>query len=101
LQCLGSAACISIMSEASAWYSLARLDPTANLGMVEFLLRVPDDQFYRQGQRSFLIQCAFRNRLPESVLCGKRKGLQAADVARDQLGDVLWLEVEVRRHGRQ
>jgi hypothetical protein len=48
--------------------------------MVEFLLRVPDEQFYQRGQNSFLMKRAFRNRLPVQVLNGKRKGLQAADL---------------------
>jgi asparagine synthase (glutamine-hydrolysing) len=47
---------------------------------VEFILRVPDDQFRRQGQSNWLFQRTFRNRLPEPVLNGHRKGLQAADV---------------------
>lgn len=67
-------------SEMAAWYSLARMDPTANLSMLEFLLRVPDDQFYLRGQGSFLYKRAFRNRVPEPVLCPQRGGLQAADV---------------------
>jgi asparagine synthase (glutamine-hydrolysing) len=67
-------------AELAARHSLASLDPTADLAMVEFLLRVPDDQFYRGGQSSFLMRRAFRNRLPDPVLNGQRKGLQAADV---------------------
>lgn len=74
----GTTSCIP--SELSARQSLSALDPTANLSLLEFLLRVPDDQFYRMGQRSFLIQRAFRNRMPESVLLAKPKGLQSADL---------------------
>ena len=48
--------------------------------MVEFLLRVPDDQFRYRGQDSWLFRRAFRNRLPAPVLNGERKGLQAADL---------------------
>jgi hypothetical protein len=44
------------------------------------MLRVPDDQLRRQGQGSWLFRRAFRNRLPEPVLQGQRKGLQAADL---------------------
>jgi asparagine synthase (glutamine-hydrolysing) len=68
-----------IGAEMAARYSLSYLDPTANLSLVEFLLRVPDDQFYRGGGSS-LIRRAFQNRLPEPVLHVQRKGLQAADV---------------------
>jgi asparagine synthase (glutamine-hydrolysing) len=67
-------------SELSAWHSLSCVDPTANLSMFEFLLRVPDDQFYRRSERNFLMKRAFQNRMPEAVLYGRRKGLQAADV---------------------
>lgn len=66
--------------EMAARYSLSYLDPTANRSLVEFLLRVPDDQFYRRGEGSFLLKRAFRNRMPEPVLYVQRKGLQAADV---------------------
>jgi asparagine synthase (glutamine-hydrolysing) len=68
-----------IGEEMAARHSLSYIDPTANLSLVEFLLRVPDDQYYRKGG-SYLIRRAFRNRLPEAVLNGHRKGLQAADV---------------------
>jgi asparagine synthase (glutamine-hydrolysing) len=67
-------------SEMGAKHSIAFLDPTFNQSLVEFILRVPDDQFRHQGQTSWLMRRAFRNRMPEVVLEGRRKGLQAADV---------------------
>jgi asparagine synthase (glutamine-hydrolysing) len=67
-------------SELGSRHSMSFLDPTFNLPLVEFILMVPDDQFRRQGQGSWLMRRAFRNRLPEAVLNGRRKGLQAADV---------------------
>jgi asparagine synthase (glutamine-hydrolysing) len=69
-----------IYSELSGHHGMGLLDPTANLDLVEFLLRVPDSQFRRNGQGSSLIRRAFRDRLPSPVLEGRRKGLQAADV---------------------
>jgi asparagine synthase (glutamine-hydrolysing) len=69
-----------LWSEIGARHSISFLDPTFNQSMVQFLLRVPDDQFRRQGQSSWLFRRAFRNRLPEPVLNGQWKGLQAADV---------------------
>jgi len=69
-----------IASEMAARYSLVSLDPTANLDLLEFLLRVPDNQFRRKGQSSFLMKRAFHNRLPAPVLNVKNKGLQAADL---------------------
>ena len=69
-----------IWPEMAARDSISILDPTANLSMVEFFLRVPDDQFRHGGQGSWLYRRAFQNRLPAPVLNGERKGLQAADV---------------------
>jgi asparagine synthase (glutamine-hydrolysing) len=69
-----------IGAEQAARHSFSSLDPTANLSLVEFLLRVPDDQFRRKGQSSWLMRRAFRTRLPGPVLDGRHKGLQAADV---------------------
>jgi hypothetical protein len=71
---------IGIWQEIAARHSISSLDPTFNQSMVEFLLRVPDDQFRHGGQSSWLFRRAFRNRLPAPVLNGERKGLQAADV---------------------
>ena len=69
-----------IMAEAGAKHGISILDPTANLSLIEFLLSVPDEQFRRAGQSSWLFRRAFQNRLPEPVLQGRRKGLQAADL---------------------
>jgi hypothetical protein len=74
----GTPTCIG--SELSSWHSVSCVDPTANQSMFEFLLRVPDHQFYRRSERNFLMKRAFKNRLPEAVLYGNRKGLQAADL---------------------
>jgi asparagine synthase (glutamine-hydrolysing) len=76
----GGCAGTGLGAEMGARHSFSFLDPTADLSLTEFLLRVPDDQFYRRGQRSFLIKRAFRNRLPDPVLEGRLRGLQAADV---------------------
>jgi asparagine synthase (glutamine-hydrolysing) len=69
-----------IGAEQAAGHSFSSLDPTANLSLIEFILRVPDDQFRQKGQGSWLIRRAFRNRMPASVLNGQQKGLQAADL---------------------
>ena len=70
----------SIISELGARHSLAFLDPTSNLSLFEFVLRVPDDQFFRKGESSLLFKRAFQSRMPEAVVYGQRKGLQAADL---------------------
>ena len=69
-----------LWSEMGATHGISVRDPTANLALLEFLLRVPDDQFRRRGQNSYLFQRTFRGRLPQSVLEGRQKGLQAADL---------------------
>jgi len=69
-----------IWSEIGAAHSISVRDPTSNLAMLEFLLRVPDDQFRRRGQDSYLLRRTFSSRLPEPVLEGRRRGLQAADL---------------------
>jgi asparagine synthase (glutamine-hydrolysing) len=71
---------VGIWPEMAARHSISILDPTFNQSMVEFLLKVPDDQFRHGGQGSWLFRRALRNRLPAPVLNGERKGLQAADV---------------------
>jgi asparagine synthase (glutamine-hydrolysing) len=70
----------ALFSEMGPMHSLSVRDPTTNLALIEFLLRVPDDQFRRQGQPSSLFRRSLRSRLPEAVLAGRLKGLQAADV---------------------
>ena len=74
--CVGT----GLWSEIGAMHAISFRDPTCNLAMVEFLLRVPDSQFRRNGQGSSLFRRAFRGRLPEPVLEGHRKGLQSADL---------------------
>jgi asparagine synthase (glutamine-hydrolysing) len=69
-----------LWSEMGAMHGLSILDPTSNLALLEFLLRVPDTQFRRHGQASSLLRRAFRGRLPAPVLEGRRKGLQSADL---------------------
>ena len=69
-----------IVTEFGFRNSIAFADPTSNLSLVEFVLRVPDEQFRRRSQSSWLMQRSFRNRLPERVLSGRNKGLQAADL---------------------
>jgi len=71
---------VGFWSERGAKNSIAFLDPTFNQSLVEFILRVPDDQFRHHGQSSWLLRRAFCNRLPKAVLEGRQRGLQAADV---------------------
>lgn len=81
-----------LWSEVGATHAISVRDPTTNLGLVEFLLRVPDDQFRRRGQNSYMFQRTFRGRLPQSVLEGRQKGLQAADLGHRVLKERLAIE---------
>jgi asparagine synthase (glutamine-hydrolysing) len=71
---------VGLWSEIGATHAISVQDPTSNLVLLEFLLRVPDDQFRRHGQGSSLFRRTFRDRLPKPVLEGRRKGLLAADL---------------------
>ncbi len=70
----------SVLTALNAWHSVTRLDPTTNYALVEFLLRVPDEQYYRHGQNSLLFKRAFRNRMPDQVVFAQERGLQSADL---------------------
>jgi asparagine synthase (glutamine-hydrolysing) len=69
-----------LWSEIAATHAISIRDPTSNLAMLEFLLRVPDCQFRRRGEGSSLLRRALRDQLPKPVLEGRRKGLQSADL---------------------
>ena len=69
-----------MLTEVGSRHSITFADPTFNLSLVEFLLRVPDEQFRRRSQSSWLMRRSFRGRLPEPVLSGRTKGLQSADL---------------------
>jgi asparagine synthase (glutamine-hydrolysing) len=77
-----------LWSEIGAMHALSVRDPTCNLAMIEFLLRVPDTQYYRQGEGSSLLRRTFRDRIPEEVLNGSRKGLQSADLGHRVLNEL-------------
>ena len=70
----------NMSSEIGARHSIAVMDPTANLAMVEYLLQVPDDQFCRGRRSPWLHARAFRGRMPDAILDSPIKGLQAADI---------------------
>ncbi len=70
----------SALSEVNAWHSVTRLDPTVNHSLLEFLLRVPGEQYYLHGQTSFLFKRAFKDRMPAQVVFPRERGLQSADL---------------------
>lgn len=62
-----------------AGWGIDTRDPTSDRNLVEFCLRVPDDQFLRGGVSRALARGAMAGRLPAEVLSESRKGYQAAD----------------------
>jgi asparagine synthase (glutamine-hydrolysing) len=70
-------------------------DPTADRRLIEFCLRVPANQFLRNGIRRALARTAFADRLPAMVLSERLKGYQAPDwheglvAGRGELGEEL------------
>lgn len=78
-----------------AGYNLDMRDPTQDVRIVEFCLRLPNDQFYRRGEDRWLIRRAMAGRMPHDVLHSRRRGLQAADIGyrvveqHEEIGAVL------------
>ena len=54
-------------------------DPTGDRRLIEWALRVPEEQYILAGERRSLARRAFADRLPAEVLRERRRGLQAAD----------------------
>jgi asparagine synthase (glutamine-hydrolysing) len=85
--CIGA----SLNAEQALTQGLTSIDPTFQRSLVEFVLSVPDIQFRRKGRKSDLIRRAMAGRMPEDVLNGSQKGLQAADLGyrmRDEAAEV-------------
>lgn len=70
-------------------------DPTADRRLIEWALRVPEEQYILGGEPRSLARRAFADRLPPEVLGEHRRGLQAADwhvgatAARGAIGEEL------------
>jgi len=78
-----------------AGWGIDTRDPSGDRRLVEFCLRVPDEQFILGGVPRSLARRAFADRLPPEPLRERRKGYQAADwhvglsAARSELADTL------------
>ena len=74
----------------AAW-GIDMRDPTSDRSLVEFCLRLPGDQYLKNGYTRSIARRAFVDRLPAEVVWEKRKGLQAVDwhegvaAARDEI----------------
>ena len=70
-------------------------DPTADRRLIEWALRVPEEQYILGGTPRSLARRAFADRLPDAVLHEHRRGYQAADwhvgvgTARDAITEEL------------
>lgn len=62
-----------------AWFGIEQRDPTGDLRLVEFCFSLPEEQYLRAGQARWLLRRAMQDRLPESILQHKARGLQSAD----------------------
>ena len=54
-------------------------DPTAYRPLVEFCYAIPDDQYWRDGEKRRLAKAMLKGLVPDMVLSEKRRGLQTAD----------------------
>jgi asparagine synthase (glutamine-hydrolysing) len=54
-------------------------DPTADSRIVEFCLRLPEEQYLKGGVSRRLIRRAMEHRLPREILENRQRGLQTAD----------------------
>ncbi|MFV3131421.1 asparagine synthase-related protein [Niveispirillum sp. KHB5.9] len=62
--------------QGQAW---VRRDPYTDLGLVEFCLSLPREQFRRDGVNRLLARRALADRVPDTILNERRIGLQHAD----------------------
>lgn len=76
-------------------------DPTADQGLAEFCLSMPNDIVWASGTRRGLIRDGFRDLLPAAILDDRKRGLQGADIALRIMADapgVHDLLARCRRH---
>ncbi|WP_372001302.1 asparagine synthase-related protein [Tistrella mobilis] len=62
-----------------AGWGLDSRDPTSDIRLIEFAMRVPDEIFVENGGGRALARRAMTDRLPREVLAERRRGLQAPD----------------------
>lgn len=71
----------SLWHESGAGYGLDVRDPTADVRLLEYCLRVPDEQYHRHGQNRLLMRQAMQALLPQEIVWNPKRGLQGADFA--------------------
>ena len=70
-----------IWSAIGAGYGIEVRDPTMDEAVVEFCLRVPEEQYCVRGQYRSLIRRAMKGLLPDVVRLNEKRGKQAEDLA--------------------
>jgi asparagine synthase (glutamine-hydrolysing) len=86
----------SIWAAVSQGYGIEVRDPTSDEDVVEFCLRVPEEQYCVRGQYRSLIRRAMKGLLPDVVRLNERRGKQAEDLAyRIRAEKAAWVEALV------
>lgn len=70
-----------IWSAIGKGYGIEARDPTMDEALVEFCLRVPEEQYCVRGQYRSLIRRAMKGLLPDVVRLNEKRGKQAEDLA--------------------
>ena len=71
----------SIWAAVGQGYGIEARDPTSDEDVVEFCLRVPEEQYCVRGQYRSLIRRAMKGLLPDKVRLNEKRGKQAEDLA--------------------
>lgn len=83
----------SIWAAVSQGYGIEARDPTSDEDVVEFCLRVPEEQYCVRGQYRSLIRRAMKGLLPDVVRLNERRGKQGEDLAyRIRAEKAAWVE---------
>ena len=71
----------SIWSAVGKGYGIEARDPTSDEAVVEFCLRVPEEQYCVRGQYRSLMRRAMKGLLPDKVRLNEMRGKQGEDLA--------------------
>jgi asparagine synthase (glutamine-hydrolysing) len=71
----------AIWSAVGKGYDIEARDPTSDEAVVEFCLRVPEEQYCVRGQYRSLIRRAMKGLLPDKVRLNEMRGKQGEDLA--------------------
>jgi asparagine synthase (glutamine-hydrolysing) len=80
-----------------AMYGVETRDVPADSRLVEFCMRIPEDQWLQKGVDRSLLRRTMKERLPEMILQNRLRGLQAADWMNSLQGVVPEINQELIR----